>query len=84
MSISVKTPDARLEAAAEIYALDRGFTWRTNIFDTASRELVDQLKHAGEPFDSHDAAAFDAERKALEHMQAFQAGHGAVDLPARE
>ncbi len=84
MSISVQTPDARLEAAIEIYALDRGFTWRTNIFDAASRQLVDQIKHAGEPFDSHDAAAFDAGRSALEHMQAFQAARGTADLPPHE
>lgn len=73
MSITLKVPHASVEAGIEIYSLAHGYTWRSNFFDSESRTRIDELKHAGEPFEQYDDAVFDAEREALARIQALQA-----------
>lgn len=72
MSIIVTSPQLSVEAAIEIYALKQGFTWRTGLYDKASKENLGFIKHAGEPFEGHGYAAFDAEQKALEKLRQIQ------------
>lgn len=71
-SIIVTTELLDVEAAIEIYALERGFTWRTGIYDKQAQEHLCDIKYAGRPFDERSDAVFDAEQKAAETLRAIQ------------
>ncbi len=72
MTIIVREGDLTVDAELSVVLQDRGYGWRSAIFDTRSREHLEQLVNRSMPLETAELAARDGDAKTRVRLREIQ------------